>query len=95
MTPEGKVKKRVKEILTEAGAYYHMSVPTGYGRSTLDFLVCYQGRFIAIETKSMGKPLKPRQQAIAKEIREAWGIVIREHGYEDCSMTKAIINELR
>lgn len=53
MTPESKVKKKVKEILEKAGAYYVMPVTSGYGRSGApDFLVCHAGKFIGIECKS-------------------------------------------
>lgn len=56
MTPEGKVKQRVKEFLTAIGAYYYMPVSNGMGRVGVpDFLVCHEGRFIAIETKAPGK----------------------------------------
>ncbi len=34
MTPEGKVKKRVKEILKEAGAYWTMPLGTGFSSSS-------------------------------------------------------------
>ena len=41
MTPEGAVKKRVKEILKDLGAWYAMPMGTGYGHSGVpDFLVC-------------------------------------------------------
>ena len=45
MTPEGKVKQKVKEVLKDLGAYYVMPVTSGYGNSGApDFLVCYEGR---------------------------------------------------
>ena len=74
MTPEGLVKKELKKLLTSIGAYYYMSVPVGYGKSTVDFLVCYKGQFYAIETKreGVGKPTA-RQACIMREIAEAGG----------------------
>ena len=56
MTPEGKVKKRVKEYLVSIGAWYYMPVSNGMGRSGCpDILVCYKGLFMAFETKAPGK----------------------------------------
>lgn len=56
MTPEGRVKAAVKTFLKAKGAWYCMPIGTGYGNSGVpDFLVCWRGRFIAIETKAPGK----------------------------------------
>ena len=58
VTPEGRVKAKVKAVLASAGAYYVMPVTSGYGSSGApDFLVCYGGRFVGIECKAgKGKP---------------------------------------
>lgn len=58
MTPEVKVKQKVKDVLKGLGAYYVMPVTGGYGNSGApDFLVCYGGRFVGIECKAgKGKP---------------------------------------
>ena len=69
MTPEGKVKDKVKKLLKERGAYYVMVVPTGYGSGVgiPDFVACVPvkiteamvgqtlGIFTGIETKAPGK----------------------------------------
>ncbi len=53
MTPEGKVKKQVKEILTKYNVYFTMPATHGYGGSgTPDFLCCAKGRFLGIECKA-------------------------------------------
>jgi hypothetical protein len=67
-TAEGKLKNQVRKMLNEAGAWYWMPVPSGYGRSTLDFIGCYHGRFFAIETKAPGKKLTSRQEIIVREM---------------------------
>jgi pantoate kinase len=47
MTPEAKVKAKVKKILMEMQAYYAMPMGTGFGNSGVsDFLVCKQGLFM-------------------------------------------------
>lgn len=52
-TPEALVKKKVRDILNNAGAYYVMPVTGGYGNSGApDFLVCYGGKFVGIECKA-------------------------------------------
>jgi penicillin-binding protein-related factor A (putative recombinase) len=74
-TPEGKVKKQVKALLKQYGAYYHMPVQTGYGAPTLDFIGCYRGRYFGIETKAPGKKPTPRQELTMAMINEAGGAV--------------------
>jgi len=52
-TPESKVKKQVKKILDDLGAYHFSPMMDGYGRSGVpDIIACYKGRFIGIECKS-------------------------------------------
>ena len=74
-TPEGKVKKKVKEVLKELGAYYVMPVTGGYGNSGVpDFVVCYRGVFFGIETKAKGGKVTALQQKNLDEIAKAGGI---------------------
>lgn len=86
MTPEGKVKKKVLDLLTKNGAYYVMPVTGGYGRSGVpDVIACLLGSFIAIECKS-GKNLPTALQLKAiNDIRSAGGraLVINEDNLED------------
>lgn len=74
MTPEGRVKEKVKKILKEHGAYYFMPVQAGYGMPALDFHCCFRGRAFFIETKAAGKKPTPRQELTMKEIRKAHGV---------------------
>jgi hypothetical protein len=74
-TPEGKVKDRVKKLLKEYNAYYHMVVTNGMGSPTLDFIGCYHGKFFAIETKAHNKQMTDRQELTATVMREAGGAV--------------------
>lgn len=81
-TPEGLVKRRVREVLKKLGAYYVMPVTGGYGSSGApDFLVCLRGRFIGIECKAKGgKPTALQERNLAA-INEAGGTayVVNEH----------------
>jgi len=79
MTPEGKVKKKVKEYLTSIGAWYYMPVSNGMGRAGCpDILVCHKGRMYAIETKSPGKRnnTTANQDREINAINEAGGVAV-------------------
>jgi len=53
MTKEGKIKKRIKEVLTASDVWYCMPTTAGYGRSGVsDFICCVRGCFLAIECKA-------------------------------------------
>ena len=80
MTPEAKIKAKVKKLLAEHNAYYFMPVQTGYGAQTLDFLVCAYGLFIGIETKVPGRKPTANQQRVVEAIQGAGGIAVVEYG---------------
>lgn len=73
MTPEAKVKAQIRAYLKEIGAFYVQPIGSGFGSASLDFFVCWRGRFIAIEAKREGGVPTPRQKAIMKEVQEAGG----------------------
>lgn len=76
MTPEGKVKRDVNRLLDKYKALYRfMPVPGGFGASSLDYLLCVNGRFVAIETKAPGKKPTSRQKMVIGQIRRAGGEV--------------------
>jgi hypothetical protein len=92
MTPEAKVKDRVKKVLIAIGAYYAMPVTGGYGVSGVpDFLVCYNGLFFGLECKAgKGKTTALQEKALS-DIRKAGGAgyVINE---ENISILEDILN---
>lgn len=74
-TPEGKVKKEIKEWLDGMGAYWFMPVQSGYGiNGTPDLICCLHGRFLGIETKAPGKKPNPWQEREIARIRKAGGV---------------------
>lgn len=83
MTPEGKVKEKVKKVLKEFGAYYHMPVQNGMGKPSLDFICCHKGRFLAIETKAEKGKLTLRQEATIDEMQKAGAITLVIRGEND------------
>ncbi len=79
MTPEGKVKKAVKEYLKSIGAWYYMPVTNGMGRvGCPDILVCYKGLFMAFETKAPGKikNVTANQQREITDIQRVHGLAL-------------------
>lgn len=80
MTPEGRVKAKVKRALATLRRHYHfMPVQNGMGAPALDYFCCISGLFIAIETKVPGKGLTDRQRLTANAIVAAHGIVYVIH----------------
>jgi pantoate kinase len=76
-TPEVKVKKQIKKMLDDAGAYYAMPIGTGYGNSGVpDFLICSGGRFIAVEAKAGDNQPTALQESHLQKIRAKGGIAL-------------------
>jgi hypothetical protein len=75
VTPEGKVKAKVKALLKEFRAYMHMPVQNGMGEPTLDFIACLRGHFIAVETKAPGKKPTKRQEVTMQQMIAAGAFV--------------------
>ena len=74
MTPEGKVKKKVKALLDERGVYYFMPATAGYGRSGVpDIICCHRGYFLAIECKAGGNKPTALQLREMERIEKANG----------------------
>lgn len=71
---EKTIKAHVRKRLKELRAYYFFPVPFGLSESTVDILVCYQGRFIGIECKRSGGKPTERQKFVMDEIRKAGGL---------------------
>lgn len=86
-TPEGKVKQKVKEFLHSrkvqslthpiegAVGFYWMPVTGGYGSPFLDFVICYKGIFVSVETKREGGHPTPRQNLTAQFLMRAGAYV--------------------
>jgi len=83
MTPEGKVKHKIKLVLDSYGAYYHMPVLNGMGKPSLDFVCCYRGRFFAIEAKGAGQSMTLRQEATQAEMEKAGATVFKVSNKEE------------
>lgn len=78
-TPEGQVKTKLRKYLDTLApdVKYRMHVPTGYGDTgTLDFTVCFYGRYLAIETKANGRKVTPLQQRAIDDTIAAHGMAM-------------------
>ena len=77
MTPEAKVKAKVKKILVELGAYYTMPMGTGFSSSGApDFIICIAGLFYGIECKANGGKPTALQLKNLDDIRKAGGVAL-------------------
>jgi len=77
MTPERRVKAKVRKVLDKLGAYYVIPVTGGYGNSGApDFLVCLHGRFIGIECKAGKNTTTPLQEKNLRQLSQAGGIAL-------------------
>jgi hypothetical protein len=59
--------------------FFYMPVPGGFGLTGVsDFIICFQGRTIALETKAENKPAKPTsdQKDFMLAIEEAGGLAV-------------------
>ncbi len=86
MTPEAKVKVKVKKTLDAHGAYYFMPIGGPYAaRGVPDIVGSYKGKFYAIECKAgNGKPTMLQEREI-RRINESGArvIVVNEDNLDD------------
>lgn len=86
LTPENKVKRRVKTHLDALGAYYFFPATHGYGRSGVpDVIGCLHGRMFGIECKAGKNTPTPLQERELHAITRAGGIalVVNEGNVDD------------
>ncbi len=86
MTPEGKVKKSVQDVLKRYGAYFFTPATGGYGTSGLpDIVACYKGRFLGIECKAGKNRTSAMQEHQLNSITKAGGaaLVVYENNIQD------------
>jgi len=77
MTPEAKVKKKVKMYLDKAGAYQFSPQSGIYGRSGIpDIVGCYKGGFFGIECKAGDNKATALQLSELAKIRNTGGVAL-------------------
>ena len=86
LTPEGRVKARLKKHLDAMGIYNFSPVQNGMGRAGIpDIIGCYEGRVVAFECKAgKGKTTALQDRELAA-IQTAKGLafVINEHNVDN------------
>ena len=95
MTPEGKVKLRVKLLLTSINAYYFLPATHGYGSSGIpDIVACINGRFVGIECKAGKGKTTALQEKNLNAITQAGGlsVVVNEKNVDDLLMLLGVQN---
>ncbi len=86
MTPESRVKARVKKILDTYNAYYFMPIGGPYSRPGIpDIVGCYNGVYFAIECKAGKGKTTALQDRELSLISKAGGIaiVVNENNLDD------------
>jgi Holliday junction resolvase len=77
MTPEAKVKKRIKETLDSMGAYFLQPIGTGFGANGApDIVACYKGLFIGVEAKAGKGKTTALQEFNLKRIEGMGGLAL-------------------
>lgn len=96
MTPEGKTKRLVKAMLDKFGSecWRFAPVQTGFGSVAHDFILCFRGNFVSIETKREGKDLTPLQKGTRRSMWDAGGIVLRISNHEELHKALDILTDL-
>jgi hypothetical protein len=85
MTPEAKVKKKVKAVLDEQQVYHFSPMQNGMGRAGIpDIIACHGGKFIGIECKAGSNKPTALQERELNRILNAGGeaYVINEENIE-------------
>jgi hypothetical protein len=92
-TPESKVKAKCVVQLKALGAVYFYPVTGGYGTSGVsDIVVCFDGRFIAIECKAGKNKLSELQKMFLEKVRAAGGLALMINEENVMDLTKLILD---
>jgi hypothetical protein len=93
---EWSVKQAVIKVLKSyPESYWFMPVPYGYGKSTVDYLVCHYGLFMGIETKAPGKVPTARQRQIMDEIVAAGGVAFVIDDEKTCHILRVFLEQVK
>ena len=96
MTPEGKVKKAGRAIMTKMGMYHFPAFSGGYGRSGVpDDIGCHLGVFVAVEYKAKGGKPTALQLKNMDDIRKSGGIALLVDETNVHQLEELINNEIQ
>lgn len=97
MKNEADVKKAIRKILKDRGAYACAPISGGFGSSGVpDILACYRGKFLGIEVKFGKNKTTALQEKNLKMIDHAggFGIVLNETNYEILNSALDLVDSL-
>lgn len=95
MTPEGKVKKQVTDVLKKYHLWYFFPGNNGFGKSGIpDLITIVSGGFVGIEVKA-DKTKKPTelQKICGKEIQAAGGRWFLVYDEDSCAELERFIQD--
>lgn len=83
-TPEGKLKAELKWLLQMRNGFYSMVSGGAYGKNgDPDMVICYRGRYIAVEAKTEDGRQSKWQRVREGQIKNAGGIYVLARKRED------------
>lgn len=95
MTPEGRVKAKVRAWLKRLGIWFYCPVSNGMGAHGIpDFVCVVKGRFLGIETKAPGKRrnVSELQKMQGRSIVDAGGLwFVVDNPEEDLPLIEAVL----
>ena len=96
-TPEGKIKRKVVQVLKSHDVWYFFPASNGFGRAGIpDIVAIVDGLFVGIECKAdpSKKPTK-LQVKCGEDIVSAGGVWLLVRSADDCNGLDTMIRELR
>lgn len=83
-TPESRLKQRIRDLLTARGAFYSNVQGGSFAKpGDPDMVVCYHGRYIAIEAKAPDGRQSSIQRIRQNQIEEAEGLYVLAYSLDD------------
>ena len=91
-TPEGRLKKEIKALLDERGAFWSLIPGGSYAKTgDPDIVVCYKGRYVGIEAKTPVGMQSQWQRLREEQIKAAGGVYILARSTDD---VRAMLDEI-
>lgn len=85
-TPEAALKTKLREYLTARGAFWSTVQGGAFAKpGDPDIVVCYKGRYVAVEAKAPKGRQSSIQRIRQKQIEDAGGIYVLARTIEDVS----------
>jgi len=90
MQLESKIQSKILKELKAAGIYAHKNITTNK-KGIPDIIVCYRGKYVALEVKRPGGKPTELQLWNINEIRKSGGVAEIVYGWED---VVTVLNEV-